>query len=235
MTRRRGFTFVEVTAAIVIGAFVILVAVGALKAVSDGNRTVREHSEMAAEMRFVTDLLRADLENLYQDTQRNFMKLTGGVQMLGDEEQGNLTFYTLLHQKARAAEPEGDVYEVEYGLMEGEDKSVFTRRVWPNPDEDVDPGGVLTILSERIVDFRVRFMTEQEWVDQWSLEDNQKLPDLIEVQIVGQLDETQRPVVRNFMINFVQGGGEMDALQEGGNAGTSDTSSDGASEGGGGR
>lgn len=235
MTRRRGFTFVEVTAAIVIGAFVILVAVGALKAVSDGNRTVREHSEMAAEMRFVTDLLRADLENLYRDTQRNFMKLTGGVQMLDDEEQGSLTFYTLLHQKARAAEPEGDVYEVEYGLMEGEDKSVFTRRVWPNPDEDVDPGGVLTILSDRIVDFRVRFLTEQEWVDQWSLEDNQKLPDLIEVQIVGQLDETHRPVVRNFMINFAQGSGEMETLEEGGNAGTGNGSSDGGSDEGGGR
>ncbi len=226
--RRRGFTFVEVTAAIAIGSFVILVAVGALKSVSDGSRTVREHSEMAAEMRFVTDRVRADLENLYRAKQRKLMKLDGGVQMQGDEEQGSLIFYTLLHEKARALEPEGDVYEVEYGLMEGEDKTLFTRRVWPNPDEEADPGGVLTILSDRIVDFRVRFLTEEEWVDQWSVEENRKLPDLIEVQIVGKLDDQRKPVVSNFIINYVQGGGEMDTLTEGSDAASSggDTSGD---------
>lgn len=233
--KRQGFTFVEVTAAIAIGSFVTLVAVGALKSVSDSSRMVRERSEMAAEMRFVTDQVRADLENLYRDNERQYMKLTGGVQMLDDGEQGSLTFYTLLHQKARAQEPEGDVYEVEYGLMEGEDKSLFTRRVWPNPDEDVDPGGVVTILSDRIVDFRVRFLTEQEWVEQWSLEDNQKLPDLIEVQIVGQLNETRPPVIRNFMINFVQSNGEMETLAEGGESGdtgSGNESGDSGSEGG---
>jgi len=233
--KRQGFTFVEVTAAIAIGSFVTLVAVGALKSVSDSSRMVRERSEMAAEMRFVTDQVRADLENLYRDNERQYMKLTGGVQMFDDGEQGSLTFYTLLNQKARAQEPEGDVYEVEYGLLEGEDKILFTRRVWPNPDEDVDPGGVLTILSERIVDFRVRFLTEQEWVEQWSLEDNQKLPDLIEVQIVGQLDETRPPVIRNFMINFVQGNGEMETLAEGGesgDAGSGNASGNSGSEGG---
>jgi type II secretion system protein J len=219
--RRRGFTFVEVTAAIVIGSFVTLVAVGALKSISDGNRTVRAHSEMAAEMRFVTDRVRSDLENLYREKQANLMKLEGGVQMLGDAEQGSLIFYTLLHEKARALEPEGEVYEVEYGLMEGEDKTIFTRRVWPNPDEEADPGGVLTILSDRIVDFRVRFLTEQEWVDQWSTEESRMLPDLIEVQIVGQLDEQHKPVVSNFMINYAHGGGEMEVLSGGGEGNTS--------------
>ena len=61
--RRQGFTFVEVTAAVAIGAFVTLVAVGALKSTSDGTRTVRQHSEMAAEMRFVMQLMRQDLAN----------------------------------------------------------------------------------------------------------------------------------------------------------------------------
>jgi type II secretion system protein J len=234
--RRRGFTFVEVTAAVAIGSFVTLVAVGALKSVSDGSRMVREHSEMAAEMRFVTDRVRADLENLYREKQPELMKLVGGVQMLGDEEQGSLIFYALLHEKARTREPEGEVYEVEYGLIEGDDKTVFTRRVWPNPDKEADPGGILTVLSDRIVDFRVRFLTEQEWVDQWSIEDNRKLPDLIEVQIVGQMDDRHAPVVSNFMINYVQGSGEMETLAEGGSAessGSGEATGNGGSNGGG--
>ncbi|MFC1760891.1 type II secretion system protein GspJ [Planctomycetota bacterium] len=211
--KRHGFTFVEVTAAVAIGAFVTLVAVGALKSVSDGTQTVRMHSEMAAEMRFVAGLMQRDLENLYHDSQLQNMKLIGGVEMTEDDKE-SLTFYTLLYQKARATMPESDVYEVEYGLMEGDDRTLFYRRVWPNPDKEREPGGVVTALSERIVDFRVRFFDGEEWTDQWSEEENRALPDLIEVQVVGQWDEDRRPVMRNILVNFAQGEGEID-VEEG--------------------
>lgn len=223
--RRRGFTFVEVTAAVAIGAFVTVVAVGALKSVSDGARTVRLHSEMAAEMRFVTNLLRADLENLYKDAKIKHTKLTGGLPLSGDSEQITLAFYTILHQQARVGMPESDIYEVEYGIMEREDKHVFVRRVWPNPDKERDPGGVMTILAEHIVDFRVRFYDGEQWTEEWSEEETRTLPDLIEVQIVGQWEKNHRPVIRNFMINLVQGDGEMEGLEGEGDGGSNNESS----------
>ena len=193
--RRQGFTFVEVTAAVAIGAFVTLVAVGALKSTSDGTRTLRRHSEMAAEMRFVTQLVRQDLENMYHDPQLRNVKLVGGPPPAGEEAGESLTLYTVLHQKARVASPESDVYEVEYLLMEGDEGTLFTRRVWPNPDKERDPGGIMTVLSERIVDFQVRFFDGEEWQDGWDEERNRALPDLIEGQVVGQWDEDHRPEV----------------------------------------
>ena len=214
--RRSGFTFVEVSVAVAIGAFVTVVAVGALKSVSDSTQRVRDHSQMAAEMRYMTDQLRRDLENLYHDAKPEFTRLTGGPQGIGDNAPTSLTFYTVMHEKARAAEAEADVYEVEYRLMQDADKTLFTRRVWPNPDKDRDPGGLLTVLSTRIIDFNVRFYDGEDWVETWDEEEMREFPELIEVQLVGYWDDKHRPMVKDVFMNIAKGSGDGFDMETGG-------------------
>lgn len=224
--QQRAFTFVEVTAALAIGAFVTLVAMGAMKSISVGAHTVRTHSEMAAEMRFVADLLQADLDNLYRDRKAENRKLTGGLQPIRDSEQATLCFYTVSRHKARSLHPESDVYEVEYAIMESEDKSLFTRRVWPNPDKENEPGGLLTVLSDRIIAFQVRFYDGSEWLQEWP-EEVEELPELVEVNLVGKVAENKPPVIRSLLVNLVQGSGEMDMEETGEGAETSTQEVDG--------
>ena len=99
-----------------ISGFIALVAVGALNAIAGTAQTVNRVSEVNSEIRFAARMIARDLANLYRDPNPENMKLVGASQ--GSETGGPpfLTFYTVGRAKARADQPEGDVYEVEYFL-----------------------------------------------------------------------------------------------------------------------
>ncbi len=52
--KSRGFTLVEIMVASIIGAFIAVVAVGTLRAVSDGSQMVNATIDRAAEVRFAS-------------------------------------------------------------------------------------------------------------------------------------------------------------------------------------
>jgi general secretion pathway protein J len=209
-----GFTLTEVLVASTISAFVTLVAVGALKALSDSARRVNDFSETASELRFAARMMARDLANLYRDLDARQMKLAGASQTADTTGPAFLTFYTVGRAKARADQPEGDVYEVEYILgsrtreesSEGgqaSEKSILFRRWWPNPDEERSPGGILTPVADNVGGFQVRFYDGQEWIDQWN-EQMQTLPQLVEVTLaIGAVEESPT-MMETFVVNFTR-------------------------------
>lgn len=212
--RNRGFTLPEILVATTISGFIAMVAVGAMKAVSDSAHRVNQASETAAEVRFAARMLAHDLTNLYRDPNPENMKLVGASQ--GSETGGPvyLTFYTVNRAKARADQPEGDVYEVEYILgrpadeeeapapaMDGIEKMVLFRRLWPNPDKDRSPGGILTPIAENINVFQVRFFDGQQWGSEWP-EEMRSLPELVEVTLAIQPQEKGQLFVESFTVSF---------------------------------
>ena len=76
-TKRTGFTLVEVLAASVIGAFIALVAVGTLKAISASAQVVDNNVDTASEVRFASNMIARDLINLYHDNNSRNTKLIG--------------------------------------------------------------------------------------------------------------------------------------------------------------
>ena len=106
-------------------------------------------------------------------------------------------------QAPAAAEPEGDVYEVEYFLEHKEDKDLLLRRLCPNPDDRHSHAGILTVIAEHIAAFDVQFFDgdEGEWTNEWP-EDSKQMPELVEVNLVVQVAGQKRVATRSFVVNF---------------------------------
>lgn len=198
---KTGFTLVEILLASTIGAFVALVAVGALKAVSVSTEMVDANINTAAEVRFASKTIAADLVNFYRDSDSKNTKFVGTVEETDEGIVSCLTLYTVSTTKARIDQPEGDVYEVEYFLSKDEDQSLLMRRVWPNPDKDTQPGGVLYVIAENIDVFQVRYFDGEDWQIEWP-EDMKSLPELVEVTIVATRRSRADTAIESFIVNF---------------------------------
>lgn len=198
-----GFTLVEVMVASTIGAFVALVAVGTLKTVMSSNDIVDSYINTAAEIRFAANIIKRDLTNIYRDENIQNTKLVGTTEELGDYDTSYLVFYTLNRTKARSYEPESDLYEVEYYLVQKEGTSSLMRRLWPNPNDEYEPGGILTAIAENIEYFEVRYFDGEEWYTEWS-EDMQTLPHLVEVNIVTKPPSRGSSLMESFIVNLTR-------------------------------
>ncbi len=186
-----------------IGAFVALVAVGTLKTVIASSDMLDTAVDTAAEVRFASNMIRRDLVNMYNDPNYANTKLIGTVEDSSEYSTSYLVFYTLNRTKARPYEPEGDLYEVEYYLVQNEETSSLMRRLWPNPNNVFEPGGVLTTIAENIKIFEVRYFDGEEWYSEWP-EDMTAMPDLIEVNIVGEQQGRGNPIMESFIVNIVR-------------------------------
>lgn len=205
-SRKTGFTLVEIMLASVIGVFVALVAVGTLKAISASAEMVDSNVEAAAEVRFASKRIATDLLNLYRDTNPKNSRLVGSVEETESGVVSYLTFYTVGRVKARIDEPEGDVYEVEYYLLKDEEKSVLMRRLWPNPDEGTEPGGILSVLAEDIDVFEVRYFDGEDWQVEWP-EEMESVPELVEVNIATGQPDSGNAIMESFVVNFARAAG----------------------------
>jgi general secretion pathway protein J len=208
----RGFTLAEVLVASTISGFVAIVAVGALNALAGSAQKVNRTTETTSEIRFAARMMARDLANLYRDPNPQNMKLLGSSVGAALGGPPFLTFYVTGRAKARANQPEGDVYEVEYFLgtrqqqtaraeEASEDNTVLFRRLWPNPDKERDPGGILTPIAENIGLFQVRFWDGKQWTDQWT-EEMQSLPECFEVTLATLPPEKGEPIVETFTVTF---------------------------------
>jgi len=199
--KKSGFTLVEVLLASMIGAFVALVAVGTLRAISASAEMIENNISTSSEARFASKVIARDLLNLYRDTDLEKAKLVGLAQETGRDVVSCLSFYTVGRTKARIDQPEGDVYEVEYYLLKEQEKRALMRRMWPNPDKDAPPGGIMTAIAEYIDVFQVRYFDGEDWQLEWP-EDMKSLPELVEVTIVATRRSRTDTAIESFIVNF---------------------------------
>jgi len=214
--KNTGFTLVELLLASTLGTFIALVAVGTLRVITASSETVNGNIDAAAEVRFASELIARDLVNLYRDQNFMNMKLVGEAQEIAQGTSTSiLTFYTVNRVKARVDQPEADVYEVEYYLARDEEQSALFRRLWPYPDpnDEVEPGGVLTAIAENIDVFEVRYFDGSEWSDEWP-EEMQTIPQLVEVNIVSIPPPRGSPAVASIMVNLVRSVGATAEMLE---------------------
>ena len=191
-TDKKGFTLLEVMVASVIGAFIALVSVGALRAVTAGQAMVNTNIDAADELRYAVELIRRDLANVYRDSSADAMKFVGISAESDENMTTSLTMRIVSLANARRTEPEGDIHEVHYYLMEGEDKSALMRRIYPlvgTEAEEELPGGVLTAIAENIVGFELMYFDGEEWVPEWPAELN-RLPEMVEI-VLATVEEKQ--------------------------------------------
>jgi len=197
----KGFTLIEVMLASVLGVFVALVAVGTLRTVAGGREKLDVHSSISAEVRFAANTIRRDLQHVYRDSVAENMKFAGTFEETNYGSVTSLVFYAINQTKARANEPEADVYEVEYFQVRDAKGSALMRRIWPYPNKDDEPGGIVSAVAENIEVFAIRYLSGQEWLDEWP-EDMGKLPDLVEVTVAGVFPGQTDAIGETFFVNF---------------------------------
>jgi type II secretion system protein J len=214
--RRPAFTLVEVLVASTIGVFIALVAVGALRTITASTEVVDRNVGAAAEVRFAANMIARDLANYYRDDETDNFRFVGTVEELSqDRSTSYLVFYTINRTKARADQPEGDVYEVEYFLTVDEDKSLLMRRLWPNPNKEMEPGGVLTVIAEDIDVFEVQYFDGEEWSAEWP-EEMGSLPNLVAINIVAKQLNRYNPPSESVIVPLTRAAGDATALETGG-------------------
>jgi general secretion pathway protein J len=229
-SRRTGFTLVELLMASTIGTFIALVAVAALRTLTTSSQMVASNIEAAAEVRFAANMIARDLLNIYREQDTRHMKFIGQVEDSGDYNNSLLTFYTVGRAKARAEQPESDVYEVEYYLRKDQETSFLFRRLHPNPDPNEEQiRGVLTAIAENIEVFEVRFFDGQEWTNEWS-EEMLTVPQLVEVSIVARPPARGNPVMESITVNLVSSIGQTVAASEEGSEGGTGASQQGGQQ-----
>ena len=237
----RGFTLVEVLVTLIIASFVTVVAMSSLKTMSTTSTRIQTHSDRAAELRIAAASLRRDLKNVYRDKEARRQKFVATLEPSGSEDQLFLTFYCLSRTKARPAEPEGDVCEVEYFLQQTERRSALMRRHQPNPhpegqgrgDRDGERGGILSVMAEGIGLFKARFHDGQEWQEHWA-QDSQTLPELVEVTLGLAVDPEKPPLLETVLVTLKRATGQMDSGSGGGGGGNRGGASNNSAGGGGG-
>ncbi len=230
ISKRTGFTLVEVLVASTIGVFIAMVAVGALRAIIASGEMVDENINAAAEVRFAANMIARDLANFYNNDEIDSTKFIGTLEALEDDNSSSyLIFYTLGRTKARIGEPEGDLYEVEYYLMQEGENSFLMRRLWPNPSkeyEDLEPRGILTVIAENIAAFEVQYFDGEEWFEEWP-EEMQALPDLVSVSIVARQPDRSNPLSESIIVNLTRAGANDVSILQGGETTTSAQASSG--------
>ena len=226
LLKRSGFTLVEVLVASTIGVFIAMVAVGALRTIIAGSEMVDRNINAASEVRFAANTIERDLRNLYNDSNYADTKFIGTVEPLeGDNYTSYLVFYTINRTKARLNQPEGDLYEVEYYLMQDGENMSLMRRVWPNPNKEIETGGgMLTAIAENIGTFEVQYFDGEEWSEEWP-EDMQALPDLVAISIASKQPEHGNPLTESIIVNLVRSKAASVDILDSGTATTGTTTS----------
>ena len=206
--RNNGFTLLELMAATVIGAFILLVTVGAFRTVTAAREIVNSNINIGDELRFAANMIRRDFLNIYRDSEDTRMKFVGTTEEIDGVMVTSLTLRVVSAGKARSAQPESDVYEVQYYLSDDGEQKKFMRRMCPVVGhEDIDgevetAGGMLTVIAGAVSGFTMRYFDGSEWFDDWG-EEMAEMPELVEVALSGQDNEQrQEAIVRSFIASF---------------------------------
>jgi type II secretion system protein J len=181
-----GFTLLEMLISAVIAAFIALVALAGLRSVTAVRSTVDQHSEAADELRIAAGQIRSDLLNI-QPIGRT-IRFEGQMEENGSTSSSQLIFRTLSNAHVRKSEPESELYEVEYFVLQNGDAKSLMRRVCPisgmdsETAEEKSDGGILEVLAEPIIAFDVSYFDSGNWSKTWSA-DNERPPQLVLINL----------------------------------------------------
>ncbi len=199
--KQSGFTLLEVLVATIIASFVAVIAASSLRAVSINKDQILYHSQASSELKYITNLIKQDLNNIVRDNNVNNINFYGEQSMLEGFASSKLVFRTINTIKARPTGIEGDVYEVDYSMESNGENFTLIRRLWPNPDATEPPGGVITIISQNILSFEVQYFDGQDWLSEWDREMT-SLPTMVQVTLMLKTPETNDVLQSNFTVYF---------------------------------
>lgn len=165
-----GFTLVEVIAAVLIATLVIAAALGTFRRTVRNRQKLLYYSELAAHGRYGLNQIRHDLANFYRCREVEQMRLLGIAGGKGTERGDRLIINVVSDREADATEGTGDIFEVEYSLIPGEEtEGDFLGRRWAPLDDPQsgNKGGRLVNLAQHVLRLEFEYFDGQFWQAQW--------------------------------------------------------------------
>lgn len=187
MTRRAGFTLLEILVALGILGVIVAIVSASLRGAAD--------VQAAADRR--TDLVhaaRTAVDRVVQDATSAFVRPARGAGttsvdfVLEDRDlegvpRDRVTFATFARPLGGAGDRAGDTALVEYELVVSDDRRdwVLVRRQSPRLDPEALATAPGDIVAERVVGFDVRVYDGKEWKKEWR--ERARLPAAVEVVV----------------------------------------------------
>lgn len=162
-TANKGFTLIEILIAIFISALILTALYTAFFQIMNARDKAEYEMEMLQGSRAIFSRLRNDLSNAYPrgsvsavTHDNNYLYFKGTV--VNDNSQ---LYLTSLARDPDPGSNESDQVEVSYYLVPIQDSDLFALVRSENPWFGNQSGGVAYPISERVVSFKVNFITDQ--------------------------------------------------------------------------
>ena len=196
---KKAFTLVEVLLASTLAAIVAAAGLATYRSVSESRQILGYTSEVNAHARYALNMIRTDLANMYRGTLPDEMRLKGITAERDGRNLDRLILYVISNEKVALSDnpaPQGDIFEVEYGLSPSPQKSqlFLGRRLAPVEDlETGNPKGNLTRIARYIDQLTFEFYDypSARWHRGWEYYD--QLPQRLRVTMVLTDPKGKRP------------------------------------------
>lgn len=191
-----GFTLIEVVVAIGLLAVVMTLVYSAFSRSMDVTRETAEVTERVRQIQIVTERLVDELSAAYwfadaivPATQggegRGFFVGTRGTAADSEGRLDRLGWTTFAHRRYVGDRPESDVSEITYRVETGADgtdgrlvrderANVFSDAAWAAQSDELATG---------VSEFRLRYLYNGEWADEWDADQKHRLPTAVEVTV----------------------------------------------------
>ena len=189
MTRRRGFTLVEVMIAASITAFIGLVIAGSYMQIDRASTLVRDQAQRASAARLAVTRLASELSMAFLSEHYDRARFRERPTLLKGEEE-TILFSTMAHVRRYQDAAESDQSMVEYTVErnpDGDGEALF-RREKVHLDDEPDRGGRKDLVADQIEKLELRYWdaTKKEWVRGWNTRSSERaneLPQRVRIEV----------------------------------------------------
>lgn len=168
-------------------------------------RRVEAQYAVAQEARVAVKLMAEALRNARRpaDPRQAVIEGIDGWRGEGDLPADRVRFFAVDDAPVRADQPESDLRELEFGLLEGPEGELptFVRRSDPTRNEGEDGGGVLDRLSTRVVGLNITYYDGVKWRDEWPTGSGWPTAVRLEVLVAGD-DPAAKPERVTRLVNW---------------------------------
>jgi len=166
-----GFTLVELVAALSVTVLVVGSTAVILRTVTAARGRVDKQMAAQQEARAAINAVVTALRNAQRPAPDQRPLLDGADDWRGDEPADRIRFFTISHRTVRHEQPESDLRQVEFALMESDDPDAagakLMRRTDPTLNAEPDGGGIIERIAENVVSFDIRYHNGIDWQDDW--------------------------------------------------------------------
>jgi prepilin-type N-terminal cleavage/methylation domain-containing protein len=185
----KGFTLIEVLLAIFIGSIVLTVLYSSFFQIIKAKDVAESELDLYHEARVVFSKMTEDFQSAYPRGEvfdNSLISTSSFFSGTKDGDNSRVTLTSLSRQPALNS-IDSDQAEVSYYLEPLPDSDLFYLMREENPRIGTDSGGIKYPISESLVRFNLRYMTENDseesFVDEFNSDQTGSLPKVVEVTL----------------------------------------------------